>query len=169
MPAHSPEHSLGFLIKDVARLMLRNFNARARHIGLTQAQWQTLAHLSRREGINQVMLADLMDIQPITLARLIDRLEAAGYVERRPDPKDRRAVQLFLKPAAEPLIGTMWDLAAQTRAEALAGLPGATRDLMIEALQHMRNNLMSREGEPSLSADAGERALTEVIDEPESN
>jgi DNA-binding MarR family transcriptional regulator len=96
----------------------------------------------------------MMEIQPITLARLIDRLEADGYVERRPDPTDRRAVRLFLKPAAQPLIATMWDLAAETRREALSGLPASTRDMMIEALQHMRNNLINREGEPKKPAQA---------------
>ena len=149
-----PEQSLGFLMNDVSRLMRRNFNRRARHIGLTMAQWQALAHLARREDINQVMLAEMMEIQPITLARLIDRLEADGYVERRPDPTDRRAVRLFLKPAAQPLIATMWELAAETRREALSGLPASTRDMLIEALQHMRNNLISREGEPKKPAQA---------------
>jgi MarR family transcriptional regulator, transcriptional regulator for hemolysin len=141
----TPELSLGFLLHDVARLMRRNFNRRARHIGLTQAQWQALAHLSRREGINQVMLAELMEIQPITLARLIDRLEEARLVERRPDPADRRAVQLYLTEVATPLIETMWDLAAETRTEALAGLPDDTRQRLIEALKHMRHNLIARE------------------------
>jgi DNA-binding MarR family transcriptional regulator len=156
----TPEHSLGFLLHDVARLMRRNFNRRARHIGLTQAQWQALAHLSRREGINQVMLAELMEIQPITLARLIDRLEEAQLVQRRPDPADRRAVQLYLTEVATPLIETMWDLAAETRTEALAGLPDDARQQMIEALKHMRHNLIAREAGPKrapapLTADRG--------------
>ena len=153
----SPEQSLGFLLNDVSRLMRRNFNRRARDIGLTQAQWQTLAHLTRREGINQATLADLMEIQPITLARLIDRLEAAGLVERRPDPSDRRAVRLYLTTGAAPLVETMWDLAAKTRADALFGLPEGTRNSMTEALQHMRRNLISREAETKKSPHAVER------------
>ncbi len=143
----TPEQSLGFLLKDVSRLMRRDFERRARHLGLTQTQWQTLAHLARREGINQATLADLMEIQPITLARLIDRLEETGFVERRPDPTDRRAVQLYLTEAAAPLIDTMWDLAAQTRADALAGLPAETRQMLVDALQHMRQNLITCEAE----------------------
>ena len=149
-----PEQSLGFLLKDVSRLMRRNFERRAGHIGLTQSQWQALAHLSRREGINQVTLADLMEIQPITLARLIDRLEELKLVERRPDPKDRRALRLYLTDSATPLLETMWNLAAQTRAEALAGLPPPTRQMLIEALSRMRNNLISTEAETKTSPDA---------------
>ena len=143
----TPEQNIGFLLSDVSRLMRRSFNRRARDIGLTLAQWQAVAHLSRREGINQATLAELMEIQPITLARLIDRLTETGLVQRRPDPADRRAVQLYLTEAAAPLIKTMWDLAAQTRAEALAGLPPGTRQMLIEALQHMRQNLITCEAE----------------------
>lgn len=154
MPARrTPEQSLGFLLHDVSRLMRRNFNRRARHIGLTQAQWQALAHLSRREGINQVMLAELMEIQPITLARLIDRLEAARLVERRPDPADRRAVQLYLTDDAAPLIDMMWDLAAETRSETLAGFPAETRRMLVEALAHMRQNLITCEAGARRSPD----------------
>ncbi len=142
-----PEQNIGFLMKDVSRLMRRNFTRRARDLGLTETQWQTLAHLSRREGINQATLAELMEIQPISLARLIDRLEEAGLVERRPDPADRRAVQLYLTATAAPLIDTMWNLAAETRADALAGLPPETLAMMVEALQHMRQNLIDCEAE----------------------
>lgn len=144
-PTQDPERSLGFLMHDVSRLMRRNFNRRVRTLGLTQSQWQTLAHLSRNEGINQAPLAEIMEIQPITLARLIDRLEAAGLVERRPDLRDRRAVRLYLTDKAQPLLSQMWALAAETRALAMADLPAGTLERLLDALQHMRRNLIATE------------------------
>ncbi len=143
----SPEQSIGFLMHDVSRLMRRNFNRRVRNLGLTQAQWQALALLSKREGINQATLAELMEVQPITLARLIDRLQEAGLIERRPDPSDRRAVRLFLTEAAAPMVREMSERAAETRGEALQGIPPEAQEMMIEALQQMRRNLIAREAE----------------------
>lgn len=140
-----PEQSVGFLVNDVARLLRRNFNRRAQELGLSQAQWQTLAYLSRQEGVNQVTLADSLDIQPITLARLIDRLQEAGLVARRPDPADRRAFRLYLTTAARPLLKRMWDLAAESREEAMAGLPDDRKQALIEALHHMKRNLVAAE------------------------
>src|ERR687883_306428 len=98
------EPTLGFLVHRATRLLRtqREQRARAAEIGLTRAQWQTLAYLARSEGINQATLAQLLDIEPITLVRLIDRLEAIGLVERRPDPRDRRQRNLFLTERAWP-------------------------------------------------------------------
>jgi hypothetical protein len=78
--------SIGFLISDVSRLMRRRFDERARTIGVTRPQWRALTALSRHEGINQGQLADLLEVEPITLCRMVDRLEDAGHVERRRDP-----------------------------------------------------------------------------------
>src|SRR3954463_13030008 len=100
---HNMEQSLGFLISDTARLMRRRFDQKARHLGLTRAQWQVLAHLARNEGINQVGLAELLDVEPITLCRQIDRMEEGGWVVRRPDPGDRRARLLFMTEKARPV------------------------------------------------------------------
>ena len=119
------DRALGFLINDVARLVRRNFNRRVQSLGLTQAQWRAIAHLSRSEGMTQVALADSLEIQPITLTRLIDRMEAAGWVERRNHPLDRRAVQLFLKPKAQPVLEEMHGFASETLAEAVAGMSAA--------------------------------------------
>lgn len=142
---NDPSRSLGFLLHDVSRLLRRNFSRRMAHRGLTQAQWQTLAHLSRCQGVNQTTLADMLDVQPITLARLIDRLEASGWVERRADPADRRAFRLYLTDAARPLIDEMWDRAADTREEAMAGLEPAVRDAMIDCLLAIKRNLTDAE------------------------
>lgn len=144
-----PDQSVGFLVNDVARLLRRNFNRRAQELGLSQAQWQALAYLSRQEGVNQVSLAESLEIQPMTLARLIDRLQEAGLVARRPDPGDRRAFRLYLTAAARPLLDQMWDLAAETRAEAMAGLADGRRQALIESLRHIRRNLVAAEGDDS--------------------
>jgi MarR family transcriptional regulator, transcriptional regulator for hemolysin len=138
------DHSLGFLISDTARLLRRRFDQRARHLGLTRAQWQVLAHLHRNEGINQIGLADLLDIEAITLCRTIDRMEEGGWVERRPDPKDRRARLLFLTDRARPLIAKLRTLADELYEEALEGLPPRSRDALVEILVAMRANLATR-------------------------
>jgi len=103
--------SMAFLISDVSRLMRRRFDERARQIGVTRAQWRTLGTLSRHEGINQGGLAELLEVEPITLCRMVDRLEEAALVERRRDPGDRRAWQIFLTPKALPLLDQLRGLA----------------------------------------------------------
>lgn len=141
----NPEQSIGFLVSDVARLLRRNFDRRARRLGLSQAQWRALAQLSRQEGVKQVTLAESLDIQPITLVRLIDRLQEAGLVARRPDPEDRRAFRLYLTDAARPLLEQMWDLAAETRDEVMAGMPERQKEALFAALRHMKDNLLAAE------------------------
>ncbi|MDC7784454.1 MarR family transcriptional regulator [Rhodoplanes sp. TEM] len=141
-PHALPAPTLGFLLNDVARLLRKRFEQNARGLGLTRAQWQTLAHLRRAEGIQQSGLADILEIEPITLARIVDRLEAAGLVERRPDPKDRRVKRLFLRPEAHPLIHDMQAIGDATRAEALAGVSDADRDHLERILATMKTNLV---------------------------
>jgi MarR family transcriptional regulator, transcriptional regulator for hemolysin len=141
----SPYQGVGALLVEVARLLRRNFNRRAQDRGLTQTQWQALAHLSRDQGMNQACLADLLEVQPITAGRLIDRLEAAGWVQRRPDPADRRVQRLYLTQKAEPLLDDMRALAAATREEAMAGLSDRKRRELIRALQVLKGNLVRAE------------------------
>lgn len=145
MTQYDPQRSFGFLLHDIARMLRKNFTRRVQALGLTQAQWQTLAHLSRNEGIRQVALAEILEIQPISLARLVDRLEAAGWVERRVDPGDRRAFQLFLTERAGPLLEQMWETARRTREEAMAGLSAQDQQQMIEALCAIKTNLVQME------------------------
>jgi MarR family transcriptional regulator for hemolysin len=141
----SPYQGVGALLVEVARLLRRNFNRRAQDRGLTQTQWQALAYLSRDQGMNQACLADLLEVQPITAGRLIDRLEAAGWVQRRPDPADRRVQRLYLTQKAEPLLDDMRALAAATREEAMAGLSDRERRELIRALQALKGNLVRAE------------------------
>ena len=140
-----PDSSIGFLMGDVARLLRRNFNRRAQALGLSQAQWRALAYLARQQGVSQASLADRLEIQPITLVRLLDRLQAAGLVTRRPDPHDRRAFRLYLTDRAQPLLARVWSIAAQTREQALAGMPIQRQRMLIKSLQHLRQNLLQAE------------------------
>jgi|SRR5688572_26253670 MarR family transcriptional regulator for hemolysin len=137
--------TIGFLLNDAARLMRKDFERRTRSLGLTRAQWQALFHLARNEGCNQATLADLLEVEPITLARLVDRLEAGGLVERRPDPGDRRARLLFLGARAHPLLEQLRALGAETREVALAGIDEDERTLLMTLLTKMRANLSGRE------------------------
>lgn len=162
---YDPERSFGFLVHDCARLMRREFERRARAIGLTRAQWAAIAHLRRHEGCNQSTLADLLDVEPITLARLLDRMEAAGWVARRADPKDRRARLVFLTEKAKPLIDQLSDFAADTRAVALAGMTEEEQERVIDLMLRIRGNLTTRDagaatasGHGLLGAAAGDGA-----------
>lgn len=143
MDRRDPNRALGILLTDVTRLLRRDFARRAQPLGMTESQWRVLARLSGNQGITQVALADLLEVQPITLARLIDRLEAAGLVERRPAPKDRRAFQLYLTPKAQPILDRIWELAHEAREAAMAGLTAAQREQMIDALITIKANLLS--------------------------
>ncbi len=136
---------LGFLLHDVARLMRRRFDRRAQVLGLTRAQWSVLFHLDRNEGATQACIAQLMDIQPITLARLIDRLEADGWVERRPHPSDRRARCLYLTDKVHPMLDSLQEISSGIRAEAVAGIPPAEFEHLLDMLERIKTNLISLE------------------------
>jgi DNA-binding MarR family transcriptional regulator len=133
--------TMGFLLHDVARLLRKRFEQHARGSGLTRSQWQVLAYLSQNEGINQSGLADLLDIQPITLARIVDRLEELHLIERHPDPADRRVWILRLTPAARPKLAQMRKLGDITRGEALDGVSEADRARLLAILQVLKTNL----------------------------
>jgi MarR family transcriptional regulator, transcriptional regulator for hemolysin len=134
--------TLGFLLHDVARLLRKRFEQNARGSGLTRSQWQVLAYLSWNDGIHQNGLAELLDVEPITLGRIVDKLEACGLVERHPHPTDRRVHLLRLTAAAGPKLALMQELGDITRGEALAGVSEAERARLMEVLQHLRSNLV---------------------------
>jgi MarR family transcriptional regulator for hemolysin len=141
---YDPERSFGFLLHDIARLLRKRFDQRARALGLSRSQWQVLAHLSRHEGINQSGLAEILEIENITLGRLIDRMEEAGWVERRPDRNDRRARLLYMTEKVAPMMERMRALAEETRNEALEGLSAEQREALVDLLTHIRANLSER-------------------------
>jgi MarR family transcriptional regulator, transcriptional regulator for hemolysin len=137
--------SFGFLVHDVARLFGRRFNQRALlFLGLTRAQCKVLGYLARNEGINQAGLADLLEIKPMTLVRQIDRMEEDGWIERRPDPGDRRARRLFLTEKARPILARIFDLSNEVRDEAFAGLSEVEGRHLISLLGRVHGNLSHR-------------------------
>ena len=133
----------GLLIQlsDVSRLARRQFDERARALGATRAQWKALTTLSRNEGINQGGLADLLEIEPITLCRMIDRLEDAGLVERRRDPGDRRAWNVYLTEASRPILADLRGIADDLTATALDGIDAADQAVFADILGRIRANL----------------------------
>lgn len=136
-----PEQSLGFILNDVARLLRRNFNRRIQTLGLTQTQWQALVQIAIRQGMRQSELADILEVQPISVARLIDRMQSAGWVERRPDATDRRAINLYLTDKVEPILKDLKKHALEVRGEALAGISEKEQEMMMKNLLLMRGNL----------------------------
>jgi len=146
----SPSPNISFVLHDVARLLRKRFEQRSRTSGLTRAQWQVLAYLSLHEGIHQNKLADLIEIMPITLARLLDKMEARGFIERRPNPADRRAWLLYLTPKAHPLIEVMRSNGQKTREEAFAGLPPDAQQQLLQTLCLIKSNLLEACAQPAV-------------------
>lgn len=132
---------LPFLLGDVSRLIRRRFDERARLIGVTRPQWRLLVNLSRNEGLNQGALADLLEVEPITLCRMVDRLEEAGLIERRRDPADRRAWRLYLSDKSRPLLDRLRAIADDVFGQALGDITPAEHDAMLAMLTRMRANL----------------------------
>jgi MarR family transcriptional regulator, transcriptional regulator for hemolysin len=140
MDANAP--TLGFLLHDVARLLRKRFEQNARGSGLTRSQWQVLAYLAQNEGINQSGLADLLEIEPITLGRIVDKLQTLALIERHPHPSDRRVWLLHLTPAARSKLTQLRGLGDVTRGEALTGVSEADTERLLKTLQALKTNLM---------------------------
>ncbi len=135
------QDSLGALLVDITRMMRRAFQQNMEGSGLTLAQARVLVYVSRREGLRQIELAELLEVQPITLARLIDQLAQAGLVERRADPQDRRAHRIHLLPASASYLRSIEAVMASIRAQALHGLDRPQAAALLEGLRVMRSNL----------------------------
>lgn len=141
MPNVPPARRLAFSLHDVARLLKTAADQRARRLNMTRAQWAVLARLEEAQGLKQAELAELLDIAPITLTRIVDRLCTNGMVERRPDAKDRRAKRLFLTPRARPVMERLSRLGADLMQDVLAGMDQRSIDTMLAALDQMKHNL----------------------------
>jgi DNA-binding MarR family transcriptional regulator len=135
------DSTLGFLLHDVARLLKKRLEQNSHGSGLTRSQWQILAYLAQNEGINQTGLAELLEIEPITLSRIVDKLETMGLIERHPHPTDRRTWLLHLMPAARPKLEQVRQLGDVTHREALAGVSEADRQRLLKTLQALKANL----------------------------
>jgi len=141
MPRPSLNREFAFMLNDVARLLRTYADYKAAQFGMTRAQWAVLVRVDRAEGLNQSELAEMLDLQPITLTRLLDKLCDSGLIERRPDPDDRRAKRLFLTPAARPVLERLGALGEETMADTLAGITGDSVRRMVSELGIVKENL----------------------------
>jgi len=143
----SPAKNLALLMHDVSRLLRHRLDREAQALGLTSAQWRVLSYTARCEGTNQASLADFMDMEPITLSRQLDRMESAGMIERRRDPNDRRAHQLYLTDAGRELIGGFRSIASGVMREATEGVGDDEIDIVVDVLSRMRGNITGKSAE----------------------
>jgi MarR family transcriptional regulator for hemolysin len=143
MPPQPLKREFAFTIMDVARLLRTYADQRGRQFGISRAQWAVLTRIDRNEGLKQSELADMLDLQPITLTRLLDRLAHNGLIERRADPNDRRANRLYLKPAAKPLLGRLADLGTDMMEIVLDGISSTSIERMLKELTAVKDNLRS--------------------------
>ena len=133
--------NLAWEIAETAHALRRAYDRRAAELGVTRAQWRVLAWLTREPGLRQIDLAEKLDVEAITLCRIIDRLAEAGLVERQRDPDDRRAWRLILTPKAEPVVAGLRGLATELAASAFAGLGNEGIEAMRASLKRIRGNL----------------------------
>jgi len=141
MRPRSRQREYAFVINDVARMLRTYADHRARQLGMTLAQWAVLARLEFNEGLKQSELAEMLDLQPITLTRLVDRLCANGLIERRPDMGDRRVKRLHLTAQARPLMDRLADLGDDLMGTVLEGYDAKTIERMITELAGVKENL----------------------------
>lgn len=141
MPQFPQSREVAISVIDVARMLKTYADQRARQFGISRAQWTVLIRLDRCEGLKQSELAEMLDLQPISLTRLLDRLAGNGLIERRPDPNDRRANRLYLTPAARPLIEELSHLGEDMMTTVLEGIDDASREQLLRDLGVMKDNL----------------------------
>lgn len=137
----SPNREFAITLNDVARMLRTYADYKAAQFGITRAQWTVLVRLDRSEGLNQSELAEVLDLQPITLTRLLDKLCDTNLIERRPDPVDRRVKRLFLTPAARPLLEKLGSLGDEMMATALDGVEASTVERITAQLAVIKGNL----------------------------
>jgi MarR family transcriptional regulator for hemolysin len=157
MPARSLNREFAFTINDVARMLRTYADHKASQFGMTRAQWAVLVRLDRFEGLKQSELAEMLDLQPISLTRLLDRLCDSGLIERRSDPNDRRAKRLFLTPAARPLIEQLNKLGEELMVTTLAGVDRESVERMVGQLATVKENLRQAIQQKNNDGAAGDR------------
>jgi len=141
MPQAPTTREIAINLMDVARMLRTYADQRARQFGISRAQWVVLMRLDRSEGLKQSEFAEILDLTPISLTRLLDRLADAGLIERRADPNDRRANRLYLMPAARPLIDQLAKLGNEIMDVVLDGLDGKANERLLRDLTFMKDNL----------------------------
>jgi MarR family transcriptional regulator for hemolysin len=138
--------NFGFLLSETTRRYVLRFEQRARAISLTLPQCKVLVRLETDKGVSQTKLAEFVGVEPMTMVRILDRMEADGLVERRPDPEDRRARRLYLTRKAKPVLDRIWHLAELTRAETFAGISRQEREDFIGVLERVYSNVCALQG-----------------------
>ncbi len=133
--------NFGFILNDVARLLRTTYDRRMKALGLTRSQWWVLTHLYRNDGVTQSELAEILEIEKPTLGRLLDRLQANGWVRRQEHAADRRAKRVFLTEEVGPAMKAMRVAAAEMRRDALAGLTPAQQSQFVDTLIAVKANL----------------------------
>jgi MarR family transcriptional regulator for hemolysin len=141
MPKQPINREFAFTIMDVARMLRTYADQRARQFGVSRAQWAVLVRIDRSPGLKQSELAEILDLQPITLTRLLDRLADNDLIERKPDPNDRRANRLYVTPAAKPMLDQLNVLGADMMETALEGLDAQTVERTLRQLDTVKDNL----------------------------
>jgi MarR family transcriptional regulator for hemolysin len=134
---------IGVVISDVARLLRTAFDRRVRALGITRAQWLVLTRLHRYPGASQTELADMMEVERASAGRMIDRLEANGWVERRAERRDRRIKRVYLTPEAERVHRRIWRVAEATVDEALADLSAREGAQLMKLLTRVKKSLVA--------------------------
>ena len=135
-----------FLLREVSRRFVLRFEEHARSISLTLPQCKVLIRLENNEGVSQARLAELTDVDAMTMVRILDRMEAEGLLERRPDPADRRARCLYLTAKARPILDEIWRLSEEIRGEIFADVSKAEREQFMDVLERLYNNISRLEG-----------------------
>jgi DNA-binding MarR family transcriptional regulator len=138
--------TLPFEIGETAHALRKAFDRHAVGLGVTRAQWKVLFKLTRTPGLRQVELADMLDIEPITLCRIVDRLEEARLVERTRDPEDRRAWRLHVTAHAQPLVEKLKAIGGELVAEAFAGIDPKDIETARQVLARARDNVSRNAG-----------------------
>lgn len=145
--AKTEDIPFGYLLSDVTLLFRKHFDRRAVKFGLTRAQWRATKMLYHREGLRQTELAEFLEMEPIAVGRVIDRLQAAGFVERRPDPKDRRAWRLYTTAQARVIIDDMELIGRGLRKDATRDIDPAELQQALAVIGRIKDNLLALEQE----------------------
>ena len=162
MERENVERNFGFLMHDIARLLRTSYDRRVRRFGLTRSQWWVITNLYRNDGLTQSELAETLDIERASLGRLLDRLEANGWVRREPCRKDRRAKRVLLSDEVDPVMREMRAIAAGLRRDAMSGFTAEEQEAFVDVLLAIKSNLVGLNGQgtsdkPTVPRAAGER------------
>ena len=154
--------SIGYLVTDLTRMFGRVFDRRASHLGLTRVQWRALKRIHLDEGMTQAALADVLDMEPIAVGRVVDRLQKAGFVDRQADPDDRRCWCLHLTPQSLQVMDGIEEVARSVREDTLVGVDAEELATAVRVLNQIRDNLtrLDRDGREPVTGKPPRKAVS---------